>query len=177
MKVSCLVLTLAWASATSAAELPPTDMSTPLPEFSRTPLVADYYPPTSRVLGEQGRVKLRLCYDQEGKVTASTLEQSSTFKRIDQAAVQMGKAYRIKPNFINGLPQPGCVVVPVEFSLEEPVSPADRGEGQSSTRPALNPVPLPPLPPPPPPVRSVPLPANPPPPRFIPLISRMSKRG
>jgi TonB family protein len=172
MKVSVLVLTLAWASATSAAELPPTEMSKSLPEFARTPLVEDYYPATSRLLGEQGRVKLRLCYDEQGRVTASTLEQSSTFMRIDQAAVRMGRAYRIMPTVINGQPQPGCTVVPVEFLLEEPVSPADRGEGQSSTPPTLPPVPLsPPLPPPP--VRSIPLPANPPP-RIIPLTSRPS---
>jgi TonB family protein len=176
MKVSVLVLTLACASASSAAELPPSEMSKPLPEFDRTPLVEDYYPATSRLLGEHGAVKLRLCYDERGRVTASTLEQSSTFKRIDQAALRMGRAYRIKPNVINGQPQPGCAVVPVEFSLEEPVSPADRGEGQSSTRPTLPLGPLPPPPPPPPPGRSIPLPANPPP-RFIPLISRVSKRG
>jgi TonB family protein len=166
MKVSGLVLTLAWASAISAAQQTPTEMSNLLPEFARTPLVEDYYPPTSRVLGEQGRVTLHLCYDEQGKVIASTLEQSSTFKRIDDAAVKMGKAYRIKPNVINGQPQSGCTVVPVEFSLDQPVSSADRGEGQSTTRPTLPPGPLTPvpLPPPPPPVRSTPLPANPPPP-------------
>jgi TonB family protein len=166
MKVSGLVLTLAWASATSAADQTPTEVPNLLPEFARTPLVEDYYPPTSRVLGEQGKVKLRLCYDEQGKVIASTLEQSSTFKRIDDAAVKMGKAYRIKPNVINGQPQSGCTLVPVEFSAGEPVSPANRIGGQSSTRPTVPPGPLTPVPvpPPPPPVRSIPLPANPSPP-------------
>lgn len=175
MKVHGLVLTLAWVSTTNAAELPPPDMSKPMPGFAYTPLVEDYYPPTSIALGEQGKVSLRLCYDERGRVTASTLEQSSAFRRINDAALRMGRQYRIKPNVINGQPQSGCTVVPVEFSLEEAVSPADRG----STRPTLPPGPLPPLspPPPPPPLRSTPLPANPTPPRLIPLISRASERG
>lgn len=178
MKVSSLLLTLACASAIGAAERPPADLSTPSPEIARTPPVEDYYPPTSRVLGEQGIVELRLCYDEQGKVIESIVEQSSTYKRIDDAAVKMGKAYRIKPNVINGQPQSGCTTVPVEFSLEESVSSADRGEGQNGTRPTLPPRPLTPLPlpPPPAPVRSNPLPANPPP-RFIPLFSRTSECG
>ena len=174
---SGLVLTIAWASAISAAGLPPGDVVKSLPEIASQPPVGDYYPPMSRVLGEQGRVKLRLCYDEQGRVTASTLEQSSTFKRIDDAAVKMGMRFRIKPRMINGQPQSGCTVVPVEFSLEEPVSPADRGESQSRTLPKLPPGPLPPIrpEPPPPPARSIPLPANTPPPWFIPLINRMGK--
>ena len=178
MKLSGLVLTLALASVTSAAERPPPDMSNLLPEVASTPLIEDFYPPTSRVLGEQGRVKLRLCYDEQGRVTDSTMEQSSTFKRIDDAAVKMGKRYRINPDVVDGQPQSGCTVVSVEFSLNEPASPADRVD-QGGSRPTLPPGPLPPLPlpPPPPPVRSGPLPEKPPPARFIPLINRISRHG
>jgi TonB family protein len=178
-KVSALVLTLAWASATNAAGLPPADIAKPLPEFAFIPLAEDYYPPTSIALGEQGRVRLRLCYDERGRVTASTLEQSSTFRRIDDAALRMGRQYRVKPKVINGQPQPDCAVVPVEFTLEGAVGSADRDKGQSSSPPTLpaGPLTLVLPPPPPPPVRSTPLPANPPPPRVIPLSSRISDLG
>lgn len=177
MKISGLVLTFAWAIAISAAELPSSELSRPLPELVHAPLIDDYYPPVSRTLGEQGSVTLRLCYDVQGKVISSTVEQSSTFKRIDDAAVKMGRAYRVKPNVINGQPQSGCTLVPLEFFLEQPVTPANGGEGQSSTRPTLPPGPFTPkpLPPPPPPVRSLPRPADPPPARFIPLISKVTQ--
>jgi TonB family protein len=154
MKLSILVLSFAWAAATSAAESPPTQMPGSPPQIVRKPNAQDYYPEVARSLGQQGTVKVRLCYDQEGLVTASTLEQSSGFERLDRTALLMGRAYSIKPGVINGQPQPGCMVVPAEFLLAESAGPARRGEGESSM---VHP-PVPPLPPPPPPVRPIPLP-------------------
>jgi TonB family protein len=113
MKLSGLVLLLAWAAAASAAESSP--------QFAFKPLTQDYYPETARALGQQGTVTVRLCYDEKGKVIASTLEQSSSFEKLDQAAVRMGKAYRIKPD------KPGCVAVLVKFSLTESQGPVDHG--------------------------------------------------
>jgi TonB family protein len=158
VKLFSLALSLAWTVALNAAQ-----MAGSSPEFARKPLVQDFYPATSRALGEQGTVKLQLCYDQTGKVVESTVEQSSSFERLDRAAVQMGRQYRINPETVSGQP-PRCVVVAVEFILEESIGPARLGEGESS--PTLPPI-QPPLPPPPP-TRLTPPPTNPPP-RLSPL--------
>lgn len=119
MKLSGLVLLLAWAVAANSA-----DSSS---QFAFQPLSQNYYPETARALGQQGTATVRLCYDEKGKVLESTLVQSSSFQSLDQAAVRMGRAYRINPDFIGGQPQPSCVAVPVKFSLTESQGPVDRG--------------------------------------------------
>ncbi len=121
MKLQCVVLLLMGVAAASAAEPPP--------RFAFKPLVADYYPPTSIVLEEQGTVMIRLCHNESGRITASTLDQSSGFQRLDQAAIRMGRQFRFIPRVTNGQPQPDCVVVPVKFSLQPSQEPPDRGEG------------------------------------------------
>lgn len=78
----------------------------------------DYYPNTSRSLGEAGIVKVRLCYGENGRVTQTTLSESSGFPRLDDAAVRMGNRYRMKPATVDGKPEADCVVLPVRFSLE-----------------------------------------------------------
>jgi TonB family protein len=155
MKLSGLLLSLAWAAATSAGAPAPTEVPEPPPRFALKPLAQDYYPETARALEHQGTVKVRLCYDDTGRVTASTLEQSSSFESLDRAALRMGRAYILKPGIINGQPQPGCVVVPVEFSLKQPQGPPNHGEGLDGNRPAQ---------------------PNPPP-RLVPLISGTSERS
>ena len=88
------------------------------PGYSYKPSTDDYYPNTSRNLGEEGVVKVRLCYDLKGKVNESTLAETSNFSRLDDAAVRMGKQFRIKPGTVDGKPAEDCVVVPIRFSLK-----------------------------------------------------------
>ena len=141
MKLLSLFLAITWAAASSAAE-PPTGVPPSQPRFARKPLVEDYYPPTSRILKEQGTAKIRLCYDERGRVTTSMLAESSGLERLDQAAVRMGRQYWIIPRVTNGQPQPDCVVVPVMFSLQQSNEPPDRGEGvDRSLLPPSNPPP------------------------------------
>lgn len=87
------------------------------------PDINDFYPEPSRSQGEQGKVELRLCYDESGRVRESMLVTSSGFPRLDEAAVRMGRLYRYQPIVINGVPQPACVVQAVRFG-EAPSSPA-----------------------------------------------------
>jgi TonB family protein len=163
MKLHSTVLLLAWSAVACGAERPPA-ATLPLPRFAVEPLVEDYYPPVSRTLGEQGTATIRVCFDNRGKAIESTIVESSGYRRLDQAAVQMGKAYRAMSQIANGQPQSDCELIPVEFILAEPVKPANPGENQRGIPPNLPPVNPPP--PPPPPVRPVPLPANPPPSSF-----------
>lgn len=86
------------------------------------PDIDDYYPAASRSQGEQGKVELRLCYDENGRVRESSLQTSSGFPRLDEAAVRMGRLYRYKPVVVDGAPQPGCVVQAVSFG-DAPSSP------------------------------------------------------
>lgn len=135
MKPAGIVLSFALAAATGAAERMSPEAPEPAPRFARKPLAQNYYPEPARALQQQGTVRIRLCYDDTGMVTTTTLYESSSFERLDRAALRMGMAYILKPGIINGQPQPGCVVVPVEFSLKEPPAPADRGEGIEGNRP------------------------------------------
>jgi hypothetical protein len=118
MRLPGLVLFLALAAAAIAAEPPTTAPVAPL-GFAYRPNADDYY----------------------------ALAESSGYERLDQAALRMGKAFRIKPGLIDGQPQAGCSVVIVTFSLAVPPEPQERGEGAT--------------PPPVPTVRKVPLNSEP----------------
>jgi TonB family protein len=96
----------------------PSDASPAGAGYAFMPDPQDYYPSASGALGEQGMVKLRVCYDERGKPSEVTVDQSSGFQRLDEAAIRWGKGVRFKPAVINGQSQPGCAVVPVQFSME-----------------------------------------------------------
>jgi len=156
MKLPGIVLLLACVTAASAAEPPRVRNLQSPASYAYKPDIADYYPATSRNLGEQGVVKVTLCYDDLGKPFQSSVAESSGFTRLDEAAVRWAKAVRIKPGAIDGQPQPGCVVIPARFSLRTSQQSPDRSED-------VPPVQVPPVivdtphPPPPPPVRLIPL--------------------
>jgi protein TonB len=82
------------------------------------PDVSDYYPPTSIQLEETGRPRVKICWDNKGKVGEVTLAESSTKKRLDDAAIRMGKQYRFKPGTADGVPVGNCAVLPVVFTLK-----------------------------------------------------------
>jgi TonB family protein len=84
--------------------------------FTFHPDPANFYPAASRAAGEEGTVRLRLCYDEAGKVVESTLAQSSSFPRLDEAALLMGRVFRFKAVVASGVPKADCRVVPVRFS-------------------------------------------------------------
>lgn len=157
MKLSAPVMLLACASASIAAQ-PPSSRTDTLPSFAFKPKVDDYYPPASRNLNEQGTTTLKLCYDQRGMSRQVTVYQGSGFPKLDAAAVLWGKAVRVKPGLSSGEPMPGCVPVPVTFSLEK--SGVAQSEGEEFLLPFMD---VPPV------LQKIPLPPPPPPGRFIPL--------
>lgn len=123
------------APAPAAAADPPSNLSSDLP--TTTPVAAaatplqdrkpglsfrpdtdSFYPPESRSLGEEGTSRLRLCFDDLGRVTEVTLASSSGSERLDAAAVQMGWHYRFTTTVVNGAPvQHQCMLQPVRFAL------------------------------------------------------------
>ncbi len=164
MKLSILVMFLACATATVAAESPSNGMPVYQPRYAFKPLVEDYYPVASRKLKEQGTTKINLCYDDRGRPIQLAVEESSSFARLDEAAVRWGKAVRVTPGLIFGYPQQDCVAIPVKFSLEKSPKPPDQAEDRLVPAPPPRAIVVPPpilvpvpLPPPPPPVRLIPL--------------------
>lgn len=88
------------------------------PGLSFRPDTESFYPPESRSAGEEGTSRLRICFDDLGRVTDVTLAASSGHERLDAAAVQMGWHYRFTTTVANGAPvQHQCMLQPVRFTL------------------------------------------------------------
>lgn len=78
------------------------------------------YPSASRRLGEEGKVILLVRVGVDGRVVDASVDQSSGFPRLDEAAQQhVVKYYRFKPAMSAGTPVETQVRVPISFKLEE----------------------------------------------------------
>lgn len=78
------------------------------------------YPSASRRLGEEGKVILLVRVGVDGRVVGASVDQSSGFPRLDEAAQQhVVKYYRFKPAMSAGTPVETQVRVPISFKLEE----------------------------------------------------------
>ncbi|HTY92701.1 MAG TPA: energy transducer TonB [Steroidobacteraceae bacterium] len=79
---------------------------------------ANFYPPTSIRMEEQGTVVIRVCWGADGKVSGTpTVDKTSKSSRLDEAAVRMGTQVRMKPGTVDGKPIEGCSTMPVKFVL------------------------------------------------------------
>jgi periplasmic protein TonB len=88
------------------------------------PDLRDYYPTASLVNREEGSVRVRICFDDKGRVTGTTVNQSSGFPRLDEAGLRAAQKYRIKPGTLDGVPQAACAVVPMVFMVTgKPIAP------------------------------------------------------
>jgi periplasmic protein TonB len=79
-----------------------------------------YYPSFSKRAGEQGEVVVRLIIDETGVVEDARLLQSSSYPRLDRAAMEIGKRYRFKPFLINGSPTKISTNLLIKFNLKSP---------------------------------------------------------
>ena len=78
------------------------------------------YPPTSRRLGEEGLVVLECLVNVEGKCEEVKLKTSSTFPRLDEAALKHApRAWRFTPGTEDGKPVPLWVTVPIRFRIAD----------------------------------------------------------
>jgi protein TonB len=115
------------ATAPLAAEVavpaPPASPAAPrvdLPSSS-----ADYlnnppppYPPLSKRMGEQGQVVVRARIEANGMVSQAEIRTSSSFERLDQAALQTVKRWRYVPGKRGGVPEAMWFNIPIRFVLE-----------------------------------------------------------
>ncbi len=84
---------------------PRADVIIPPKTNPRSPIAIPEYPTMSRRLGEEGSTVLLLTIDADGRVTASTVDASSGFERLDEAAVRESmrpRLWRFIPGTING---------------------------------------------------------------------------
>ncbi len=73
------------------------------------------YPALSKRLREEGTVLLRVNLDAQGIVLDLTIEKSSSFQRLDQAALEAVKQWRFIPAKRGQAALPSTALVPIEF--------------------------------------------------------------
>lgn len=100
------------APATARVQLPVSDA-----DYLHNP--KPVYPPTSRRLGEQGKVVLRVLIGVDGTAQDATVLESSGFARLDRAALEAARQWRYVPGKRGGVPEPMWVKVPIDFDLSE----------------------------------------------------------
>ena len=93
------------ASFTSAA---PDYLHNPPPE----------YPEEARRDHQQGVVTLLVDVSSEGNVLKVSVQQSSGYRRLDEAALRVAKNWKFKPGAAGGQPIRSQVEVPVRFKLQ-----------------------------------------------------------
>jgi len=85
---------------------------------SSQPNVDDYYPETSRRLEEEGVTKVKVCVGTNGRVKNAEVDESSSFARLDEAAIKVAKLLRFTPPTEDGKPlDDACGTVPIRFQL------------------------------------------------------------
>lgn len=90
-----------------------TELSVTCPE-----LTPPSYPPLSRRLGEEGKLVLRVELDESGYVSTASVVESSSYKRLDEAALTAVKTWRCNPSLRNGQPVRAVALQPFNFVLQ-----------------------------------------------------------
>jgi protein TonB len=99
---------------------PPVARTPPKFDTRRSPSTDEYYPPTSRRMGEQGTTTVGVCITAEGRVTGEPkLEKSSGSARLDEAAVKYATKTRWAPATESGKPVQFCSNFNVKFVLTD----------------------------------------------------------
>ena len=76
------------------------------------------YPPTSKRLGEQGKVIVRVLIGADGTAQDAQLKTSSGYERLDNAALETVRKWRYVPGKRGGVPETMWFDVPINFVLE-----------------------------------------------------------
>lgn len=109
------------AAATPPADLPrpagPVSLGTEL-SLSCTERTPPAYPATSRRLGEEGLVVLRVELDESGSVSAARVAGSSGHARLDEAALAAVRTWRCRPALRDGREVRAVALQPFKFVLE-----------------------------------------------------------
>ena len=92
-------------------ELPSTDA-----DYLNTPRPA--YPPLSKRMGEQGKVVVRVLIGADGLPQKAEIRTSSSYERLDQAALSTVMKWRYVPGKRAGVAEAMWFNVPINFVLE-----------------------------------------------------------
>lgn len=111
--VETSVSELAPVSAPTAPVTLLTELSVTCPELS-----PPSYPSLSRRLGEEGKLVLRVELDKNGYVSSASVIESSSYKRLDEAALAVVKTWRCNPALHNGQPVKAVALQPFNFVLQ-----------------------------------------------------------
>ncbi len=76
------------------------------------------YPAMSRRQNEQGRVVLRVELDETGRITSARVNESSGFKRLDEAGLEAVKSWHCNAATRNGEAVRAVALQPFDFILE-----------------------------------------------------------
>lgn len=76
------------------------------------------YPALSKRLGEQGKVVVHVLIGVDGTAKMAEIKQSSSFNRLDQAAISTVLTWRFVPGKRAGVPEAMWFNVPINFVLE-----------------------------------------------------------
>ena len=76
------------------------------------------YPLASQMLNEQGKVGLKIMLTEQGTMTDVVVEQSSSYSRLDEAAVRYMKTRWQYQSADKDKPMPASVQVAVTFRLQ-----------------------------------------------------------
>jgi protein TonB len=125
--ITCLALVTAAGAASFADEteerfsLPPVEVTAPWPltppEIAR--LSKPVYPEPARRRGERGTVELRVKVLPDGEVGEVTVNKSSGFRSLDDAAVAEARKWQFVPAMRGPRAAEAWVEVPVRFELVE----------------------------------------------------------
>lgn len=115
---------------TTTEKVPPTPPTPPVVAPPRAAVVtnasvtyrpdpADFYPSASKSANEEGVVKIKICWDEKGKVLSAAVAEPSKYPRLDEAGARMGKQFRFKAGTTDGKASAGCANQPIRFSLND----------------------------------------------------------
>lgn len=104
-------------TAPTKAEIAPAPVEAPKFNAAYLSNPAPVYPRRSRMLEEEGTVKLQVHVSEDGNALGVQLFKSSGFSRLDDAAFNAVKSWRFVPAKRGGQSIEGWVIVPVSFKL------------------------------------------------------------
>ena len=102
-------------SPAPAAPAPPKTITSGV-EYIQQPKVE--FPAASKRMGETGTVMVRVLIDEQGRPESMSIQKSSGFPRLDEAAKLALRYARFKPNIEDGKATRVYVIAPIVFRLD-----------------------------------------------------------
>lgn len=81
-------------------------------------LTSPEYPAISRRMGEEGKLVLRVELDEQGRIAAAKVINSSGYERLDNAALAAVKSWQCNPSLRDGQPVRAVALQPFNFVLQ-----------------------------------------------------------